>query len=67
MAEKEKTVFICPTCGNHLERLHWGIAEDLTTYQDRLVCSDPMCIFSKLVKCIHKNLNQEKKEEKKEG
>ncbi len=67
MVKKEGTNFACPKCGNHIERQHWGIAEDLTAYQDRLTCADPKCNFSKLVKCIHKNLNQEKKEEKKEG
>lgn len=60
MAEKEKTDFACEKCGNAIERQHWGVAENLTTYQDMLTCADPICDYHKLVKCIHKNLNQEK-------
>lgn len=67
MAEKEKTDFACEKCGAQLERRHWGVAEDLTTYQDLLTCVDSQCNYSKLVRCIHKNLNQEKEEKKKEG
>lgn len=67
MAEKEKTDFVCEKCGTNVERQHWGIAEDLTAYQDRLTCSDITCGYVRIVKCIHKNLNQEKKEVTDEG
>ena len=67
MAEKEKTEFACEKCGERIERQHWGVAEDLKTYQDMLTCAHHQCGYSKLIKCIHKNLNQEKQEEKKEG
>jgi len=63
MAEKEGTDFACEKCGDRIVRQHWGIAEDLKAYQDMLTCVDPKCGFNKLVRCIHKNLNQEKKEE----
>ena len=62
MAEKEKTDFACEKCGNAVERQHWGIAEDLKTYEDLLTCVDPKCDYHRLVRCSHKNLSQEKKE-----
>jgi len=60
MADKEKTDFVCPECAAPVERQHWGIDEALTTYQDMLTCSDIKCDFHKIVRCVHKNLDQEK-------
>ena len=60
MADKERTDFVCESCGAELERQHWGIAEDLSTYQDLLTCSNPKCPYNKMVRCIHKDLDKER-------
>jgi hypothetical protein len=53
MAIKEPSGFICPLCGEHCDRQHWGVTDDLTKYQDLLTCSDPKCPFNRFTNCSH--------------